>query len=67
VFFLAVNRGKESLAIDTRDWVAKRVLDNLVKRADALIHNLRFGAMDRLGLGADRCLEINPTLVYTTI
>lgn len=67
VFFLAVNRGKESLAIDTRDWVAKRVLDNLVKRADALIHNLRHGAMDRLGLGAERCLEINPTLVYTTI
>lgn len=67
VFFLAVNRGKESIAIDTRDWVAKRVLDNLVKKADALINNLRFGAMDRLGLGAERCLEINPTLVYTTI
>lgn len=67
VFFLAVNRGKESIAIDTRHWVSKRVLDNLVKRADAVVHNLRYGAMDRLGLGADRCLEINPALVYTTI
>ncbi|HUF95895.1 MAG TPA: CoA transferase [Acidimicrobiia bacterium] len=67
VFFLAVNRGKESLAIDTRDWVAKRVLDNLVRKADVLIHNLRHGAMDRLGLGSDRCFELNPNLIYTTI
>jgi crotonobetainyl-CoA:carnitine CoA-transferase CaiB-like acyl-CoA transferase len=67
VFFLAVNRGKESLAIDTRDWVAKRVLDNLVKKADVVIHNLRHGAMDRLGLGPDRCFELNPSLIYTTI
>ncbi|MEX1038099.1 MAG: CoA transferase [Acidimicrobiia bacterium] len=67
VFFLAVNRGKESIAIDTRDWVAKRVLDNLIKKADVLIHNLRYGAMDRLGLGVDRCLELNATLVYATV
>ena len=67
VFFLAVNRGKESLSIDTRDWVSKRVLDNLVKKADVLIHNLRHGAMDRLGLGSDRCFELNANLIYTTI
>lgn len=67
LFFLAVNRGKESLAIDTGDWVAKRVLDNLVRRADVLVNNLRHGAMDRLGLGPDRCRELNPTLIYTSI
>lgn len=67
VFFMAVNRGKESLALDTKDRVSKRLLDNLIKKADALIHNLRFGAMTRMGLGAERCLELNPRLVYAAV
>ena len=67
IFFMSVNRGKESLAINPRDWVAKRVLDNLMKRTDVLIHNLRHGAMDRLGLGYVRAVELNSTLIYATI
>jgi crotonobetainyl-CoA:carnitine CoA-transferase CaiB-like acyl-CoA transferase len=66
-FFMAVNRGKESLAIDPSDWIAKRVLDNLVKKADVLVHNLRHGAMERLGLSEPRCREMNPSLIYTEI
>lgn len=66
-FFMAVNRGKESLAIDTKDWVSKRVLDNLIRKADAVVHNLRFGAMERLGLGEERCRDLNPTIVYAVV
>lgn len=67
VFFMAVNRGKESVALDTGDWVSKRVLDNLVRRADVVLHNLRFGAMERLGLGEERCRDLNPELIYAVI
>jgi formyl-CoA transferase/CoA:oxalate CoA-transferase len=67
VFFMAVNRGKESLALDTGDWVSKRVLDNLVRRADVVLHNLRHGAMGRLGLDEDRCRELNPKLIYAVV
>jgi crotonobetainyl-CoA:carnitine CoA-transferase CaiB-like acyl-CoA transferase len=67
LFFMVVNRGKESLAIDPDDWVSKRVLDNLVRKADVVVNNLRQGAMDRLGLGDERCRELNPTLVYASI
>ncbi len=63
-FFMAVNRGKESVALDTGDFVSKRVLDNLVRKADVLASNLRHGAMDRLGLGEARARELNPTLIY---
>lgn len=66
-FFMAVNRGKESLSIDTKDWVGKRVLDNLVRKADVLVNNLRSGAMERLGLGEQRCRELNPTLIYAVV
>lgn len=67
VFFMAVNRGKESVALDTGDWVSKRVLDNLVRKADVVLHNLRHGAMERLGLGEDRCRELNPELIYAVV
>jgi crotonobetainyl-CoA:carnitine CoA-transferase CaiB-like acyl-CoA transferase len=64
---MAVNRGKESVALDTNDWIAKRVLDNIVRKADVVIHNLRFGAMERLGLGEDRSRELNPGIIYTVV
>lgn len=67
VFFMAVNRGKESLALDTKDWLSKRVLDNLVKKADVVISNLRLGAMDRLGLGEARARDLNPKLIYAVV
>lgn len=66
-FFMAVNRGKESLALDTKDWLSKRVLDNLVKKADVLIHNLRKGAIERLGFGEPRARELNPKLIYASV
>lgn len=66
-FFMAVNRGKESLSIDTKDWVGKRVLDNLVRKADVVLNNLRLGAMDRLGLGEERCRQLNPTVIYAVV
>ena len=67
VFFLAANRGKESLALDTKDWLSKRVLDNLVRKADVVISNLRLGAMERLGLGEARVRDLNPKLIYAVI
>lgn len=66
-FFMAVNRGKESLALDTKDWVSKRVLDNVVRKADVVLHNLRHGAMERLGLGEERCRELNPEVMYAVV
>ena len=66
-FFMMVNRGKESLCLDTKDWLSKRVLDNVVKKADVLVHNLRYGAIDRLGFDESRSRELNPRLVYASI
>jgi len=67
VFFMTVNRGKESVGIDPKDWVSKRVLDNLVRKADVVLNNLRHGAMERLGLGEERCRQLNPDLIYAVI
>jgi CoA:oxalate CoA-transferase len=66
-FFMMANRGKESLALDPKDWVSKRVLDKLVRMADVVVHNLRQGAMERMGLGEERARNLNQSLIYTTI
>jgi crotonobetainyl-CoA:carnitine CoA-transferase CaiB-like acyl-CoA transferase len=64
---MMANRGKESLALDARDWVSKRVLDKLVSMADVVVHNLRHGAMERMGLGEERARGLNQGLIYATI
>jgi crotonobetainyl-CoA:carnitine CoA-transferase CaiB-like acyl-CoA transferase len=66
-FFMAVNRGKESVSLETKNWVSKRVLDNLIKKADVVVHNLRHGAMERLGLGEERCRELSPNIIYAVV
>jgi alpha-methylacyl-CoA racemase len=57
-------RGKRSVTIDLKDTRAKQVVLDLLARADVLIEGFRPGVMERLGLGPDNALKINPRLVY---
>jgi crotonobetainyl-CoA:carnitine CoA-transferase CaiB-like acyl-CoA transferase len=66
-YFLSVNRNKESVALDLKHPRARRVLDQLVARADVVVENFRPGTMDRLGLGYEAMRRQNPRLVYCSI
>jgi crotonobetainyl-CoA:carnitine CoA-transferase CaiB-like acyl-CoA transferase len=66
-FFLAVNRGKRSIALDPKHPAARSWLDRLVGGADVVLHNLRRGAMERMGYGEDRVREMNPKVVYAVV
>lgn len=65
--FIAVNRGKRSIVLDLKTEGGRAVLERLVGWADVLIENFRPGTMERLGLGYDRCAEINPRLIFASI
>ena len=57
-------RSRNAIALDLKDPDdIKRVL-KLVSKADALIEGFRPGVMERLGLGPEVCLGINPKLVF---
>jgi len=58
------NRGKKSIALDLKEPGSIDVVHKLVRRSDILIEGFRPGAMERLGLGPDECLALNPKLVY---
>lgn len=65
--FHAINRGKESLAIDMKNPADLAALKKLIGRADVLIQNFRPGVIERLGLDYDAVKAINPRLVYASI
>ena len=59
-----LTRGRPSVAMDLKHPEALRALRELVGQADVLIEGLRPGVTERLGIGPDDCLELNPALVY---
>lgn len=65
--FVAVNAGKQSVAIDFKAPAGKEVFLRLVEQADVVLENFRPGVMDRLGLGYEVLAARNPRLVYCAI
>lgn len=59
-----LNRGKRSVFADLKTEEGRQLVLALVADADALIEGMRPGVMERLGLGPDECLAVNPRLVY---
>jgi len=65
--FHAINRGKESLAIDLKNADDMAALRGLIAKADVLIQNFRPGVAERLGVDYESVSRINPRLVYASI
>ena len=67
VSFLAQNPGKRSITLNLKSESGKRILKELVQKADALVENFRPGVMARLDLDYETLREANPRLVYCAI
>ncbi len=65
--FTSVNASKRSVAIDLGDERGRAVLQDLVRRADVLVHNMRAGRDTAYGLDAQSCHDVNPRLVHGAI
>jgi crotonobetainyl-CoA:carnitine CoA-transferase CaiB-like acyl-CoA transferase len=65
--FLAVNANKRSMTVDLKDGDAVAALVALIGEADVLIQNMRPGALDALGLGAEKLTTKYPRLVYCSV
>jgi len=59
-----LQRNRKSIALNLKSADAIQVLLRLVEGADVLIEPFRPGVVERLGIGPDDCLEVNPRLVY---
>src|SRR3954471_20335404 len=65
--FLAVNRGKRSVALDLKHAASKDVFLAMVDQADVIVESFRPGVMDKLGLGYEALSARNPKIVVCSI
>ncbi|MGW6904270.1 CaiB/BaiF CoA transferase family protein [Streptomyces sp. NPDC054940] len=66
-YFVWLNRSKESLTLDLKAEDGRRVLEQLLARADVFVQNLAPGAATRMGLGAQELTERFPSLIPCSI
>jgi len=67
VAFLAINRGKRSVALNLKAPAGREALLRLVDHADILLEGFRPGTLARLGLAYETLLERNPRLIICAI
>jgi crotonobetainyl-CoA:carnitine CoA-transferase CaiB-like acyl-CoA transferase len=66
-YFLAVNRGKRSIAINLADKDGQRIVRALAARADIVLENFKTGTLEKFGLGYEDLRAVNPTLIHCSI
>jgi CoA:oxalate CoA-transferase len=66
-YYLSLNRGKESIALDLKNEADRAFFLELVGRGDVLVENYRPGTLDRLGLGYERLRQVNSRLIYAAV
>lgn len=66
-YFMAFNRGRESIALDLKSPQNRQVFEQLLSKADLLVGNCRLGVMNRLSYGWETLHGRNPRLIYAAI
>lgn len=66
-YYLGVNRGKRSIALDLRDEGDAGLARELARRADVLIENFKPGGLAKYGLDYESVRSANPGLIYASI
>ena len=66
-YFLSCNRNKRGITLNLAHPEGLRLFHELVRRSDVVLENFRAESADRLGLGPDRLLAVNPRLVLCSI
>jgi crotonobetainyl-CoA:carnitine CoA-transferase CaiB-like acyl-CoA transferase len=63
-YFTAMNRGKRSITVDLKKKAGIEIALRMAKTHDVLLTNYRPGVLDRLGLGYDDLLKVNPRIIF---
>ncbi len=66
-YFVSINRGKESIALDLKDDADRAIFEKLLEKADVVIENFRPGTMEKLGYGWDDLHARYSKLIYAAV
>jgi CoA:oxalate CoA-transferase len=62
--FAMLNSNKQAITLNLKEPRGREIFLDLVRQADVVLENFGFGTMDRLGVGPERLLAVNPRLIY---
>jgi len=66
-YYLSVNRGKRSCALDLSDPDGRAIALELCDAADVVVENFKVGGADKLGVGYEALAQRKPNVVYCSI
>jgi CoA:oxalate CoA-transferase len=66
-YFLSTNRNKQSIVLDLKSEKGRAVFCDLVRKADVVYENFRYGVTDKLGIDYASLREVNPRIIYCSI
>ena len=65
-YFMSLNRGKESIALNLRNSEDKKIFDKILSKADILVENFKPGTLEKWGYGWKDINKKNPKLIYAS-
>lgn len=66
-YYLAVNRGKQSITVSLEKPEGQKIVRELAARADIVLENYKCGTLARYGLDEASLRKLNPRLIYCSV
>ena len=67
MYYANVNRNKKGVTLNLKSPEGKKLVLEMVKKADVVGENYRPGVMDKLGVGYDVLKEVNDQIIYGAV
>ena len=65
-YFMSLNRGKESIALNLKNSDDKKIFDKILSKADILVENFKPGTLKKWGYGWEEISKKHPKLIYAS-
>lgn len=66
-YYASINRNKESLSLDISSEEGQAIVKKLVKDADIVLENFKYGTLAKMGLDYEELKKINPGIIFASL
>ena len=66
-YYAFLNRGKKSISVNGGTDEGRKILLDLIRDADVVTENFKYGSMERMGLSYEAIREVNPEIIYASL
>jgi len=66
LLYAILNANKYIIAADARNEKARKIIFELIKKADVFVENLSAGLVDAMGIGYEAIRKVNPKIIYVS-